>query len=284
MRFYFVLTIIYLSGCHNEISGVKSDPNGNQAGKKPVEKHKLKTGNKNRDSRKNLKNSRKTPKKLNKVKPNLNNVKVEKVKPDYEKPEMVFKPIIFNDLRKKLSLKYIKKHYGKTLKKPEIKPVMVVVHWTESGTFKSAWWTMEKPYISKSRKYVGKASLLNVSAHFLVDRKGKIFQLMGETYFARHTIGLNLISIGIENVGGTKRSPLTKKQLKSNIKLIRYLVLKYKIKYVIGHFEYLSFRKTPLWMELNPKYITYKKDPGKKFINNIRKGLKDLKIYKVYKK
>ncbi len=46
---------------------------------------------------------------------------------------------------------------------------------------------------------------------------------MPENYMARHVIGLNYYSIGIENVGGknNRKEDLTKAQLESNIKLIR---------------------------------------------------------------
>ena len=51
---------------------------------------------------------------------------------------------------------------------------------------------------------------------------------------ARHVIGLNHCAIGIENVGGTIDTPLTKKQLKANIKLVNYLKQQYpKIDYSI---------------------------------------------------
>ncbi len=37
----------------------------------------------------------------------------------------------------------------------------------------------------------------------MVDRDGTRYRLMPETYMARHVIGLNYYSIGIENVGGS---------------------------------------------------------------------------------
>jgi len=54
---------------------------------------------------------------------------------------------------------------------------------------------------------------LNVSAHFLVDRDGTIYQLMPETRMARHAIGVNHLAIGVENVGDERKWPLTEAQM-----------------------------------------------------------------------
>ena len=64
---------------------------------------------------------------------------------------------------------------------------------------------------------------------------------MPSNWMARHVIGLNYSSIGIENVGGkgNKKDDLTPEQLKSNIALVAYLKGKYPtIEYLIGHHEY----------------------------------------------
>jgi len=62
------------------------------------------------------------------------------------------------------------------------------------------------------------------TVHYLIDRDGTIFQQLPDTVFARHVIGLNHCTIGVENVGGGK-DPLTKAQLKAKEQLIRYLEL-----------------------------------------------------------
>ena len=43
---------------------------------------------------------------------------------------------------------------------------------------------------------------------------------MPENYMARHVIGLNHSSIGIENVGGNDTLPLTDMQVEANINLL----------------------------------------------------------------
>ncbi|MEO5649797.1 MAG: hypothetical protein ABIR03_07745, partial [Ginsengibacter sp.] len=63
-----------------------------------------------------------------------------------------------------------------------------------------------------------------------------------------------------------------------NEQLIRYLVTKYPIEYVIGHYEYKQFIGTSLWRESDPQYLTEKTDPGISFMKKIRARIKDLNI------
>ena len=182
------------------------------------------------------------------------------------------KPILFDQQRKELTLEYLKDHYGLVQEEPSIDPKMVVVHWTAIPTFEGSFEAFYPVILPSSRPDLKNASSLNVSIQFLVDRDGSIYRLMDEKTMARHVIGLNHCAIGIENVGGTATTPLTKKQLRANIKLIKYLKEKYpQIDYVIGHYEYTNFEGTPLWLEKDEGYRTQKTDPGESFINAIRK-------------
>ena len=91
---------------------------------------------------------------------------------------------------------------------------------------------------------------------------------------ARHTIGINYSSIGIENVGGkdNKTEDLTQAQVIANAKLIQYLRFKYpKIEFLIGHYEYEKMQNSGMWLEKDKNYRTKKVDPGKKFIKAVRK-------------
>jgi beta-N-acetylhexosaminidase len=113
----------------------------------------------------------------------------------------------------------------------------------------------------------------------MVDRDGTIYRLMPDNWMARHVIGLNYSTIGIENIGGkgNKAEDLTPAQLKSNIALVHYLKNKYpKIEYLMGHYEYRQMEKTTLWLELDKGYRTVKNDPGKKFMSDVRKAVKPL--------
>ena len=188
---------------------------------------------------------------------------------------IIDKPINFDKERSKMTLEYLDTHYGIKESEPVIKPKMVVVHWTAIPTFEKSYEAFYSSYLPGNRTKIKSGGDLNVSAHFLVDRDGTIYRLLPETMMARHVIGLNHCAIGIENVGGTPDTPLTKAQLKANINLIKYLKKKYPgIEYVIGHYEYTNFENHPLWKEKDPNYRTEKTDPGEDFINKIREATK----------
>jgi len=104
---------------------------------------------------------------------------------------------------------------------------------------------------------------------------------MPDNYMARHVIGLNYSAIGVENVGGeaNKKEDLTPAQVTANIKLVEYLKEKYPdIEYLIGHYEYKQMQKNPLWLEKDASYRTTKADPGAKFMQAVREGVKELHL------
>lgn len=187
--------------------------------------------------------------------------------------KIIDKPVVFDNERDSLTLEYLETRYGLVQKTPTINPKMVVIHWTVIPTLEKSFMAFNPAKLPNWRPEIANASALNVSSQFLVDQDGTIYRLMPETNMARHVIGLNHCAIGIENVGGLENKPLTKKQLKSNIKLIHYLKNKYpKIEYVIGHFEYTNFEGHELWLEKDDGYRTEKTDPGVKFLDKIRKA------------
>jgi N-acetylmuramoyl-L-alanine amidase len=188
-------------------------------------------------------------------------------------------PIEFTQKRIDLTKEYIKKSYGLDLENINIIPKIIVIHHTASDTLKESFDRFYPEILLTDRKYIKKAGDLNVSAHFLVDFNGSIYSLMPETYMARHVIGLNLSSIGIENIGGNKKD-LTKEQLQANIELVKYLKEKYKtIEYLIGHYEYTKFEEHPLFLEKDANYRTIKHDPAVWFMENLRSNFPDLKSY-----
>lgn len=187
------------------------------------------------------------------------------------------KLLTYSQERVRLSLEYLEKRHGLKKTAPTIDPKMIVVHYTNGGTIESIYRYFNTSTIEDSREYNKKQSSLNVSSHYLIDRDGTIYQLVEDTLFARHTIGLNYCSIGIENIGGPT-SPLTTQQIRSNASLIRHLTSKYKIDHVIGHSEYLAFRNSTLWKETDKKYYTIKQDPGEKAMQEIRVLIDDLKV------
>lgn len=188
--------------------------------------------------------------------------------------ELVDRPINFDEERTTLTKEYLLQRYNLEQETPEIVPKMIVLHWTAIPTLQKSFEAFEKSTLPNWRPDINSVSGLNVSSQFLVDQDGTIYQLMPETTMARHVIGLNHCAIGIENVGGTEETPLTRKQLKANIFLVDYLAAKYNIEYVIGHYEYTLFEGHPLWLEVDDGYRTEKTDPGVDFMKKVRKATK----------
>jgi N-acetyl-anhydromuramyl-L-alanine amidase AmpD len=161
---------------------------------------------------------------------------------------------------------------------------MIVLHWTAGPTTESALATFAPERVPSGRTELLRGGDVNVSAHFLIAQDGTILQLMPVTRMARHVVGLNKVSIGIENVGGPSL-PLTSRQVAANEALIRYLVSQLpSVRYLIGHFESTSFRGTPLWTELMTGYQDRKIDPGADFMGKVRRAVADLGLYAQYRK
>jgi len=186
--------------------------------------------------------------------------------------KIVDKPIVFNEERSQLTIQYLKDRYGLEQDSPHIVPKMIVLHWTAIPTFEGSFDAFLNTKLPNWRPDIESMSGLNVSSHFLVDQDGTIYSLIPETTMGRHVIGLNHCAIGIENVGGTQDTPLTRAQLKSNIWLVKYLAKKYDIEYVIGHHEYTLFENHELWLEKDEDYRTKKTDPGDEFMTKVRKA------------
>jgi len=201
-----------------------------------------------------------------------------------ESINIIDKPIVFEQQRIDMTKEYIQKHYGLIVDNIEITPRIIVLHWTADMSFDKSFNRLKPQKLFSDRKDIVKASALNVSAHFLVARDGTIYRLMPETWMARHVIGLNYSSIGVENIGGkgNKKEDLTPAQLESNIKLVRYLKEKYPtITHLIGHYEYRELEGSDLWLEQDKGYRTKKNDPGKKFMRSVRQAVKDLNLTKL---
>lgn len=204
------------------------------------------------------------------------NIRIENL---FTKNAIVQKPIIFTKKRDDLTKEYIKQHYGLTVKDITIEPIAIVLHWTAVIGLEDSFKRLNPETLLSDRKDIASASNLNVSAHFLVDRDGTVYQLMPDNWMARHTIGINYSAIGIENVGGkdNKSEDLTPAQVTANAKLIQYLKTKYsKIEFLIGHYEYEKMQKTGMWLEKDKNYRTKKSDPGEKFMKAVREKVQIL--------
>ena len=194
---------------------------------------------------------------------------------------IIDKPIDFGKERIAMTQEYIKTHYGFEVDTIEIVPKIIVLHWTADMSFKKSFERLKPQRLFSDRKDIVKASALNVSAHFLVKRDGTVYRLMPENWMARHVIGLNYSTIGVENVGGkgNKKDDLTPEQVKSNIALVRYLKEKYPtITTMIGHHEYRELEGSEHWLELDKGYRTEKSDPGDAFMKKVRDAVVDLNL------
>ncbi|MBU1667673.1 peptidoglycan recognition protein family protein [bacterium] len=198
-----------------------------------------------------------------------------------EEIKIIDKPIDFGQERIDMTKTYIKTHYGFEVENIEIEPKIIILHWTADMSFKKSFDRLRPQKLYSDRTDIVKAGALNVSSHFMVKRDGTIYRLMPENWMARHVIGLNYSSIGIENIGGksNKKEDLTPEQVKANIALVRYLTTKYPtITHMIGHHEYQKMEKSDLWLERDKGYRTEKSDPGDKFMSEVREAVVDLNL------
>ena len=91
---------------------------------------------------------------------------------------------------------YSKRHYGQhtyVLTNPKA----IVLHHTAGSTWQSAWNTFDANTAYNNEKP-------GVSAQFIIHKDGTIYQLMPLSYRARHCIGMNWKSFGIEFVQESK--------------------------------------------------------------------------------
>ena len=152
------------------------------------------------------------------------------------KPHVVWQPIPFGPQRKAEMAAYAQRHYG--IRSWRLHPKVIVEHFTGSDSFSSAWNTF-----AANTPDPELGELPGTCAHFIVDRDGTIYQLVRLTVMCRHTVGLNYVALGIENVGTSDgeilRDPA---QLRSSLALAAWLVGRFhiRIRNVIGHSESLS--------------------------------------------
>ncbi len=186
-------------------------------------------------------------------------------------------PIVWDEEREQLTLAYRAAHQQQAPESADIQPQVIVLHWTAGESFSGAFQTFNPARLAGREELQG-AGALNVSAHFIVEQDGTIHQLLPVTTMARHVIGLNHVSVGIENVGGTDGMPLTEAQVTANVSLIYWLSDKYDITHLIGHYEYQHLEGTPLFDETDDTYRTAKVDPGDVFMRNVRRQVSGLRL------
>ena len=134
-------------------------------------------------------------------------------------------------------LKFIGSPNFDTVSKRKIK--YIIIHYTGM-----------KDQISAIQKLQSKVA--KVSCHYLISKRGNIFQLVKDENVAWHAgksqwltdLNLNLKSIGIELVNNGDE-PFEKKQINSLIKLLQFLKKNHQInkKFILGHEDIAPKRK-----------------------------------------
>ena len=155
------------------------------------------------------------------------------------RPHIVQKRIPFPAHREREMRRYAIRHYGIhtfLLRRPKV----IVEHFTETSSFGPVWNTFARDIPD-----VELHELPQVCAHFVIDRAGKIYELVPPNLMCRHTVGLNWTAIGIEHVGMSDAQVMgDRRQLRASLALTRWLQGRYGIltRNVIGHAESLSSR------------------------------------------
>lgn len=84
----------------------------------------------------------------------------------------------------------------------------------------------------------------NVSAHYVIDKDGTIWNLVAEDKMAWHCRPYNRRSIGIELVhNGDEETPFPAAQIKSLSELVKDICERYSIQNILGHREIEPDRK-----------------------------------------
>jgi N-acetylmuramoyl-L-alanine amidase len=136
-----------------------------------------------------------------------------------------------------------------------------------------------------------------VSAHYLINRKGNITRMVDENNIAWHAgkskwknfINLNYQSIGVELVNKGHQfgyENFSKKQISKLILLCKFIIKKYKIKKtnILGHSDIAPLRKKDPgekfpWQFLYKKKVGYWHNINKKNIINHNLSKKDLRNF-----
>ncbi len=153
------------------------------------------------------------------------------------RPSIEQSRIPFPHKRKVETRRYARRHYGLETYLLE-QPKVIVEHYTGSNSYRSAYDTFAADVPD-----VELHELPGLCAHFVVDRRGVIHQLVSLRLMCRHTVGLNWTAIGIEHVGTSDGQILSnRRQLRASLRLTRWLQSKFGIRTrdVIGHAESLS--------------------------------------------
>jgi N-acetylmuramoyl-L-alanine amidase len=200
-------------------------------------------------------------------------------RPDPNNPvlEVNDKPIVFEDLRTKLTQEYVKKHYGISLKAIDFSPAMLVVHRSRTADLADFFDTVRNSTLPGTQEFEDDEEAdVNLSTHYVIDRDGSIYSLMKDFQIARHSIGLDRHAIGITIVGIAADAP-SDKQVVAAAMLARYLKAEYNsLAWLVSDAETAGFENSPLWEEKLPFVRQPDADPGTEYMTKLRGFVTDL--------
>ena len=152
------------------------------------------------------------------------------------KPHIIRALIPYGATRRAQMAAYSKRHYGRSTW--HLRPRAIVLHFTAGSTYAGA----RAVFVANAPNM---GELPGVAAHFIVTKKGRIYQLLSTRVRCRHTIGLNYCAIGIEMVQETgsgahwadQQILHRPRQIHAVLRLVRYLRAHFSIRMrnVIGH-------------------------------------------------
>ena len=150
------------------------------------------------------------------------------------KPSIRWHPIPYGAQRRRDMAAYSKRHYGKRTSRLA-DPRVIVQHIAVTNSAQAVWDTF-----APNRRDAELGELPGVCAHFVIDGRGRIQQLVRLRRMCRHTVGLNYTSIGIEHTGYSDGDLLgNRRQLRASLRLTRWLRCSrgIRLRDVIGHNE-----------------------------------------------
>lgn len=152
------------------------------------------------------------------------------------RPPIVSDHIPYGADRRREMAAYSKRHYGRRSARLR-HPHVIVEHYTANDSYSATFNTFAADVPDPEL-----GELPGTCAHFVIDARGRIHQLVSLRLRCRHTVGLNYTAIGVEHVGMSDAAVLgRRKVLRASLRLARWLRCRFNIRVrnVIGHAESL---------------------------------------------
>jgi N-acetylmuramoyl-L-alanine amidase len=166
--------------------------------------------------------------------------------PSARRPPILQWRIPFPPRRKREMAAYSWRHYG--IRDWRLRdPKVIVEHWTQVGSVRAT-----RAVFVPDRPDSEVGELPGTCAHFVISRRGTIYQLVDLGIQCRHAFGVNYTSVGIEHVGFSDGEVMgNRRQLAASLALSHWLRCRYgiRVRDVLGHAETASSR---WWRERDP--------------------------------